>query len=204
MNDRLFPKIMKVLLSKYWLKIWALWRSQYCKRFWFSSCIRIYYFELYVWNKRIFNMYLIVFSNNRLFPKIMKILLFKYWLKSWALWRSQFCKRFWLAYCIGKIFILNSTLDIILFLTWIWCFFFSNDPVLPKIMKILLLKYWVRIWVPSLSEYCKRFWLANFIRKIFILNHTPEITLFLAWIWHVFLTMHFSQKSCKCLYSNIG
>ena len=68
-KDALLPKIMTILLSKYWLKSWGISRSQYCKRFWFGSCIRKYYFELYVWNKRMFNMYFTVFSNNRLFPK---------------------------------------------------------------------------------------------------------------------------------------
>ena len=127
-NDPLFPKMF---LLKYWLKKWGLSRSQYYKTFWWVSCIGKFYFELCIWNKCMFKRYFIVFSNYRLFPKIMKILLFKYWLKSWELWRSQLWKRFWLAYCIRKIFILNRTPDISLFLTWIWYFFWMIQ-VSPK------------------------------------------------------------------------
>ena len=82
--------------------------------------------------------------------------------------------------------------------------FFSNDPLLPKLMNIFLFKYWLKCWGLSISQSCKRFWLANRIWKTSIMNRTPEISLFLTLISYFFRTTHFCQKSWRYSYSNTG
>ena len=143
-----------------------------------------FYFEPYNWNKPIFNMNLIRFLSEPLLPKIIMILLLKYWIKIWGPSLSQYCKGFWMANCTGNNFILNSTSEISIYVTCIW-YFFPTIHFCQKIINIFLFIYCLKTWGPS------RFWLANCIWKIFILNRTPEISLFLTWIWYFFLSIHY-------------
>ena len=136
-----------------------------------------FYFEHRTRNKPIFNMNLILFLSDRLLPKIIMILLLKYWIKIGGPSLSQYCKRFWFPNCIGNIFILNSTSEISIYLICIW-YFFPTIHFCQKIINISLFICWLKTWGHSRSQYCKRFWLAKCIWKIFILNSAPEISLF--------------------------
>ena len=74
---------------------------------------------------------------------------------------------------------------------------FLNDPLFPKIMKIPLLKYWVKIWgIPS-SQYCKRFWFSNCTGNFLILNSTYEISVYLTCIWYPFFERFTFAKNHK-------
>ena len=154
-------------------------------------------------NKPIFNMIFIRFTNDPLFPKIMEILLLKYWEKIGGLSLSQYCKRFWLASCTGKFFILNNTSEESVYLECIWYLFFLNDPLLPVIMNIFIFKYWLKCLGPSISQSCKWFWLAIRICKTSVINRTVEISLFLTCISFFFRKIRFCQKYWRFFYSNI-
>ena len=104
LKDPFLPKIMKILPLKNLVKIWGLSLSQYCKRFWFSNCSGIFFIlnstsEISVYLTSIWYLFFERFT----FAKIINIFLIIYWIKTWGLWRSQYCKRFWLVNCIWKI-----------------------------------------------------------------------------------------------------
>ena len=106
------------------------------------------HFERHSWYKTIFKMNLMLFSSDPFLPKIMNLHLLKHWVKIWGPSFSQFCKRFWLANCIGKFFILNSTSEISINLPHIWYLFFEQS-TFAKIINIFLFEYWLKNWDPS-------------------------------------------------------
>ena len=169
-NYPFLPKIMKILLSKYMVKI-CPWLSQHCKRF----CTRNFFILKSTSEKSIYLTCIwYLFFRLMHFYQNSLLMLFKYWLKTWGPSCSQYCKRFWLDNHFWKVFILNRTPEISLILNLIR---FLNDPLLPKRMKKLLIKFWLKSWCPSMFQYCNT-WL-NILGIFFILNHTTAIRLFL-------------------------
>ena len=107
-----------------------------------------------------------------------------------------------MANCNGKIFILNHTPEISLFLTWIWYFFRTIH--FPKLhinasTQILVKK----MGTNKVSIMQKKFHLVVPLGNI-ILNSMSEISVCWTCILYFFRIITFFQKSWKYFYLNIG
>ena len=131
-------------------------------------------FEPFTWDKTIFNMKQIFFSNDPLLPKIMNILLCKFGKKDGVHQGLNTANDFDLVVALRNV-ILNSTCEISLCFRCIW-YFFSNNQLFLKIIKIFLFKYWLKIWAIS------------------SLNNAKDFNLVVALLNFLFWTVHLRQE----------